>query len=109
MTRDFQNPEGSRLNMLNAKDLVRQCLGEVGALWEYETTILKIRIINYPLNSEFFIEGQLPVFEYACVERNKYLHTYLKSVSWDAPHEASDFIVENIEVTKDGEDWHLGS
>ncbi len=105
----FSKPRRVTVEYANAMDLVRQCLGEVGAQWEYETTFLKIRIINYPLDSEFFIEGELPAFEYACPERNKYLHEHLKSVSYNAPHEATDFSVENIEVRKDGEDWHLGS
>jgi hypothetical protein len=43
-------------------------------------------------------------------KRTEVAQSILRTHKWEAPHVAEDFIVEIVEVKKDGSEvWHLGS
>jgi hypothetical protein len=71
---------------------------------------MKIEVIAYPTSFEFETKATFPKFDYGCDVRCKELVKAMSELDVNSSsHQYEDYIVEQVEVTKDGERWHLGS
>jgi hypothetical protein len=80
--------------------------------------IKTITVLDYPANFSFKIRTNLPPIKMSrsasvienCDVRNKLLHRHMREQNIYSPcHMWTDYVVEDVETTKDGEIWQLGS
>jgi len=74
----------------------------------------KITVLDYPVTFSFETDVELPPFKYDADNkgykvRTKLVQQELKKIKYGSPHVPSDFVVEVVTETEDGETWELGS
>ncbi len=72
---------------------------------------INITVVGYPSTFSFVVDKPLPAFKYGCEVRRKLLQEAMELQQIESPfHEYDDYVVEEIDVTPNGDEhWHLGS
>jgi len=70
---------------------------------------IKIQVY-YPSDLSFTVTQNLPIFKYPCKIRTRLFQEFMQKGKYhDLYHHPLDYIVEDVEITDDGELWHIGS
>ena len=100
---------GHRDTLLVSNELNRKEIKKMYPKPQVEDKGKKIIVEHYPESMMFYVKNKLPKFKFNCPVRNKILHYQMNKEKVTANHDYSDYGVDNVEIIKDGEVWHIGS